>query len=239
VLGRDGGVRAIGAAPAASGSPGGPLTVPPGAWARYDRLDFGAGASIDSVSARVFGAGTLVWALGRPDGPILASMVYNVSAVCRVTRSGESSLDREGRSCDTPGAEWAVLSTSNVSRSQSLQALQTIYIVFFPANTTHPKYATKCDVGTCSVEGEICPPDAPGSESIGYICCGVSGKPDTHGNWCPDSSIPCGPLPRRPGEGKPMRNYGTGCMNLTAGNSTGPVVSYSPMRLDYWSISPR
>ena len=58
MLGLNGGVRAIGSAPAAGGSSGLPLSVTPGGWGRYERLDFGgAGASLAAVHARVSGAG--------------------------------------------------------------------------------------------------------------------------------------------------------------------------------------
>ena len=89
--------------------------------------------------------------------------------------------------------------------------------------------ASQCSEAHCTHEGQICLAGRPGSISIGYVCCGVQGG--SPGNWCPDSSIPCGPTPRRPGVGKLPHDYGAACGNTTTG-----VPALQPMALDYFTF---
>ena len=238
MLGQTGGVRAIGGAPAAGGSNGAPLSVTPGGWSRYEHLDFGRkgspAAGLASVSARVFGAGTLVFTLGdlegpggagKPSGVRISTLVYNASAL----------PDDPLR----PG--WAMARSTNITAGASrlLTGLQTLYVQFWPAvvRTIEPPVAPQCAVSTCSVEGQICRPGSKGSISLGYICCGVTGgatRPT--GNWCPDMSIPCGPQPRAPGAGKPPKDYGAGCANTSTSVQPGVVTTESQMALDYFVL---
>jgi hypothetical protein len=100
-----------------------------------------------------------------------------------------------------------------------------------------PPVAPQCAVSKCSVEGQICSPGSKGSISLGYICCGVTGGA-THpsGNWCPDMSVPCGPRPRAPGAGKPLKNYGTACANTSSSAQPGVVTTKSHMALDFFVL---
>ena len=237
MLGQTGGVRAIGGAPAAGGSNGAPLSVTPGGWSRFERLDFGRNestpAGLAAVSARVFGAGTLVFTLGDLEqhgaggGVRIATLVYNASTLPN----------------DPLRPGWAIARTTNVTAaaasSHLLTGLQTLYVQFWPVEvrTLEPPVAPQCAVSKCSVEGQICRPGSKGSISLGYICCGVTGGatyPD--GNWCPDMSVPCGPRPRAPGEGKPLKNYGTACANTSASAQPGVVTTKSHMALDYFVL---
>jgi hypothetical protein len=216
MLGGSGGVRSIGSAPAAGGSPGATLSVAPGAWARYEQLDFGAaGSALATVSARVTGAGTLVFTLcnlediGTPAGVRIATLSFNANNA------------------------WTVVRSQNVTaRANSLTGVQTVYVQWFPARGMPPSgpqpQASQCSEAHCAYEGQTCPAGRPDSISIGYICCGIHST-GTQGNWCPDSSITCGPTPRRPGAGKPLHDFGAACANGTVGPP-----AMQPMALDYW-----
>ena len=222
-LGLDGGVRSLGSAPAVSS--GGPLSVTPGGWARYEKLSFEGGAALGAVSARVSGAGTLTFTVQNLEGSggrRIATLSYNVSELPN----------------DPLHPGWALVRTTNVSGSELFTGLQTVYVQFWPAKVptrTGPAVAARCDTGHCQVEGQVCKPGSPGSISLGYICCGVIGS--AAGNWCPDMSIPCGPRSRRPGAGKPPIDYGEGCMNATGtGRHTAPAMVQSDMALDYFVL---
>jgi hypothetical protein len=227
-LGQHGGVRSIGSAPALG--PGGPLSVTPGGWARYERLSFdGGAAALGAVTARVSGAGTLVFTLQNLEGHgglRIATLSYNVSELPN----------------DPFQPGWAVVrSTANISGSALLSGLQTVYVQFWPVEVAvpaGPPVAASRDTGHCQVEGQVCKPGAPGSISLGYICCGIIGS--GAGNWCPDMSTPCGPQSRRPGAGKPPQKFGAGCMNSTAsaGRDT-PSTMESDMGLDYYVFGRR
>ena len=218
--------RAIGSAPQAGGSVGAALGVTPGGWSRYERLDFGAvGMDLGAVSARVSGAGTLVFTLqnleGSRNGVRIATLNYNVSALAN----------------DPFHVGWAVARTTNITAAgASLSGLHTVYVQFWPAvrKVVEAPVAKACAEAHCQVEGQTCKPNAHGSISIGYICCGKHGS--SPGNWCPDMSIPCGPEPRRQTAGKLPRDYGSGCMNTTASAASGAVVVASTMQLDYFVL---
>jgi hypothetical protein len=227
-LGQEGGVRAIGGAPAAGGSNGAPLSVTPGGWSRYERLDFGGagGAGLAAVSARVLGAGTLVFTLadlegGAAGGVRIATLAYNATAL-----PGDPLR---------PG--WALARGTNITAAGAkLAGLQTVYVQFWPVEvtTTEQPVAPQCAVGRCAVEGQLCKPGSRGSMELGYICCGVTSA--GHGNWCPDLSIPCGPRLRRPRTGRPPKEYGAGCANTSASAHPGQVTTASTMALDYFVL---
>jgi hypothetical protein len=226
-LGQDGGVRSLGSAPAAGGSVGGPLSVAPGGWARYEKLQFDSAAALGAVAARVYGAGTLVFTLHNLEGYgglRIATLSYNVSELPN----------------DPLRPGWAVARTTNTSAAL-LSGVQTVYLQFWPVEArvpAGPPVADKCDTPHCQVEGQICKPGAPGSISLGYVCCGVIGSGADNGNWCPDMGIPCGPHSRRPGAGKPPQNYGEGCMNTssTGKHTPGTMELISDMAVDYFVL---
>eukprot|EP01052_Picozoa_sp_SAG31_P041604 SAG31_NODE_6353_length_2048_cov_1.257055_1_plen_243_part_00 len=219
MLGQEGGVRAIGSAPAAGGSPGADLSVASGGWSRYERLDFGHSSSnVAAVHARVLGAGTLVLMLHNLDGTTagerLATLTYNVS------RLPNDPL--------RPG--WAIARTSNItSAGTKLEGLQTVYVQFWPTKivVNGPPFALECAEGHCHVEGQICKPGSKGSSAVGYICCGVTG---------PDMNVACGPRPRRPHVGQPPKYFGAGCENLTMSATSRNVTMVSDMAMDYFVI---
>jgi hypothetical protein len=137
-------VRAIGSAPAAGGSIGRGLDVKPGGWSRYERLDFGAGAGLAAVRARVNGAGTLVFTLGdlegTADGVRIATLTYNATALPN----------------DALRPGWAIARSTNITTAATqLSGLQTVYVQFWPleVTTVEPPIAPRCTVGRCTIEG--------------------------------------------------------------------------------------
>ena len=236
MLGQNGGVRCIGSAPAAGGSPGAPLAVTPGGFARFERLDFGNNRDdvgvLSAVSARVSGAGTLVFSLGNlhsAGGVLLASLSYNASAL-------PNDPYRPGWALATmSSSQMRSLDADAAALSIGIRGPHDLYVQFWPANQTvhHGPAAASCDTSKCSVEGQVCEPSATGSITAGFICCGVTAS--GIGNWCPVMAVPCGPLNRTWPVGH-TNNYGTACMNTTKAPGSVNSTVMSPMRLDYFVL---